>query len=353
MQPNARTTHARIPSTAWDRYHRWVASCAGAHHGRNRRVTGGTRASHHVGEPMSGSKDEDERRGEQRVPGGLGEHRGLGRGAEVAVGESGGGLGHAVGVAHRRARPARPRSRRMPPARRGTPPPWPRAGDAADPRRRRPSVRRPGATSVSRPRTSRGDRPRVPCAGSRSWSTAIAALRPLMAITLPPGWVDAPHRYTPGMGVRGPNRLCHIWSGRHSPWKMWPPVSPMRSSTSGGPRTSRCTTASATSGAKRLMAAMAASPISSRRSLPRPVGEREGHVLGEDAHDVAALGDDRGVVRALEVELAPRRGGLAPPARLVGGLRGVDAGADGDHGPVRFDVRGGPTGSGAAGSARS
>ena len=30
MQPRARTTQARMPSTAWDRYHRWVASWAGA-----------------------------------------------------------------------------------------------------------------------------------------------------------------------------------------------------------------------------------------------------------------------------------------------------------------------------------
>ena len=54
--PKARTTHASTPSTAWDRYHRCVASCAGAHHGKKARVTAGTRASHHVGEPMSGRK---------------------------------------------------------------------------------------------------------------------------------------------------------------------------------------------------------------------------------------------------------------------------------------------------------
>jgi hypothetical protein len=39
---------------------------------------------------------------------------------------------------------------------------------------------------------------------------SIAALRPLMAITLPPGWVHAPHRNTPGMGVRGVSRLSHM-----------------------------------------------------------------------------------------------------------------------------------------------
>ena len=38
----------------------------------------------------------------------------------------------------------------------------------------------------------------------------MAALRPLIAITLPPGWVQAPHRKTPGMGVRGVSRLSHM-----------------------------------------------------------------------------------------------------------------------------------------------
>src|ERR1019366_1054992 len=44
----------------------------------------------------------------------------------------------------------------------------------------------------------------------RSFSTAIAALRPFTPITLPPGWVHAPQRYTPGIGVRAESRLAHI-----------------------------------------------------------------------------------------------------------------------------------------------
>ena len=52
-------------------------------------------------------EDEDERRGEQRVPRGLGEHRGRGGGAEVTVGEGGGRLGHPVGVSHRGPAPHR------------------------------------------------------------------------------------------------------------------------------------------------------------------------------------------------------------------------------------------------------
>ena len=42
----------------------------------------------------------------------------------------------------------------------------------------------------------------------------------------------------PGDRVRGVRRCSHIWSGIVSPWKMWPPVRPMRSSMSGGPSTS-------------------------------------------------------------------------------------------------------------------
>ena len=72
--------------------------------------------------------------------------------------------------------------------------------------------------------------------------TAMAALRPLRAMTLPPGCVAAPQKYSPGTGVRGVRRCSHIWSGETSPWKMLPPVSPMRCSMSGGPgpRRPRC-----------------------------------------------------------------------------------------------------------------
>ena len=40
--------------------------------------------------------------------------------------------------------------------------------------------------------------------------TSIAALRPLMPITLPPGCVQAPQRKTPGIGVRGDSRFSHM-----------------------------------------------------------------------------------------------------------------------------------------------
>ena len=40
--------------------------------------------------------------------------------------------------------------------------------------------------------------------------TSIAAFRPLMPITLPPGCVHAPQRKTPGIGVRGDRRFSHM-----------------------------------------------------------------------------------------------------------------------------------------------
>src|SRR5581483_6821282 len=101
-------------------------------------------------------------------------------------------------------------------------------------------------------------------------SSALAALRPLAAMTLPPGWVPAPQSQSPGLGVAGVKRRSHIWSGRHSPWKMWPPVRPMRASTSGGASTWRPTMQSATSGAKRAISAMTASAIPSRRDSQSP-----------------------------------------------------------------------------------
>ena len=76
--PKTRTTHANRPSTAWDRYHRWVESWSGAHHGNSNRVTAGTRPSHHVGEPMSGRNAKTKGEAQQRVARRLGEDRCLG-----------------------------------------------------------------------------------------------------------------------------------------------------------------------------------------------------------------------------------------------------------------------------------
>jgi hypothetical protein len=50
----------------------------------------------------------------------------------------------------------------------------------------------------------------VAASARASVSTALAALRPLSAITLPPGWVAAPQKYNPGTGVRGVSRCSHI-----------------------------------------------------------------------------------------------------------------------------------------------
>ena len=44
-----------------------------------------------------------------------------------------------------------------------------------------------------------------------AFSTSIAAFRPLIPITLPPGYVPAPHRNTPGIGVRaGQPSVPHV-----------------------------------------------------------------------------------------------------------------------------------------------
>ena len=92
----------------------------------------------------------------------------------------------------------------------------------------RPALRRRGrvgahlrgrAARASR-RRPRGDEPDPqrasdrsldqPCGDPESASKAIAQLRPLIAMTLPPGCVLAPHMYRPGIGVRGEKRRSHI-----------------------------------------------------------------------------------------------------------------------------------------------
>jgi hypothetical protein len=44
--------------------------------------------------------------------------------------------------------------------------------------------------------------PWIPTPRGQPANTSIAALRPLIPITLPPGCVPAPHRNTPDIGVR-------------------------------------------------------------------------------------------------------------------------------------------------------
>ncbi len=61
-------------------------------------------------------------------------------------------------------------------------------------------------TQTQKPRFMRRLRPLRPM----RTSVTIAALRPLMAMTLPPGWVQAPQRKRPGIGVRGSRRRSHM-----------------------------------------------------------------------------------------------------------------------------------------------
>ena len=120
--------------------------------------------------------------------------------------------------------------------------PWPAVAASTTTTRPAPSSRAKTEAqppTVPAPTTTRSALSLIAPPSSRaSASTAMAALRPLRAMTLPPGCVAAPQKYRPGTGVRGVRRCSHIWSGVTSPWKMLPPVSPMRCSMSGGPSTS-------------------------------------------------------------------------------------------------------------------
>ncbi len=142
--------------------------------------------------------------------------------------------------------------------------------------------RRPGARPLRRPADARRrllgarrgavQRAALSVSIEAPWSasTALAALRPLSAMTLPAGCVAAPHMYSPGTGVRADNRPSHIWSGVTSPWKMLPPVSPIRDSMSGGPSTSWAARQSGRSGAKREISSMNCSATPSRAASQSP-----------------------------------------------------------------------------------
>ena len=140
------------------------------------------------------------------------------------------------------------------------------------------------------------------------------------------------------MGVRGPKRSAHIWSGRHSPWKMWPPVSPMRCFDVGWAEHLAVhdhlghVGREAADGRDGEIADLLASLV------PCPDGELERDVLREDAHDVT---DPRGPPTGRR-RSGSRARTTPGPARPVGSPRRPTAwrrpGADGDHGPVRVDV---------------
>ena len=160
-------------------------------------------------------------------------------------------------------------------------------------------------------------RPAVGQAGALS--TAMAALRPLTADDAAARMGGRPAQVQTGTGVRGENRRSHICSGRHSPWKMCPPVSPMPRLDVGRtehlPVHDACRSRRERSGPPRRWRRRRSS---SRRPSQSPDGQPVGHVLGEHAHGVAAGRGDRRVVGGVEVQLAPRRRRLAPPAGFEG-----------------------------------
>ena len=75
---------------------------------------------------------------------------------------------------------------------------------------------------------------------------------------------------------------------------------------SGGPSTSWWITASGRLLQKRPMESSAILARLGPVAVPVALGEGMRHVLGEDAHQVRAVGRDAGVVGGLEVELGPQ-----------------------------------------------
>ncbi len=153
-----------------------------------------------------------------------------------------------------------------------------------DPKRRKPDITRaqnllgwePDGRSLRGPEAQPGVFPPGRLNGSYGRLAgvppriSIAALRPLTAITLPPGCVQAPQRKTPGIGVRGVSRRSHMYGGRHSPWKMWPPTRPTSRSMSGGPSTWTSITAAGMLSQYRAIERRARSLTSSRRDSQSP-----------------------------------------------------------------------------------
>jgi len=88
----------------------------------------------------------------------------------------------------------------------------------------------------------------------------------------------------PGSGCGTGRRPSHIWSGVTSPWKMLPPVRPIRFSMSGGPRTSDSSRHSGKSGAEAGRSGRrTASRTSLRGGCPSPPSAiLVGGVLAED-----------------------------------------------------------------------
>ncbi len=160
------------------------------------------------GRADEGPKGEDEGRGEQRVAGGLGEHR---RRGPRRAGRRRPARWPVWSPRRRRpptGRPARPRSRRRCPGRRGTPPPWRPPGPAG----RRDHVQRRGH------RRRRWRPVLLGGATTTAWSPALGAA-PSSGRGVDPGGVTTP-RLRLGLGVgRGPGLGLWFRGRGRRPWR--------------------------------------------------------------------------------------------------------------------------------------
>ena len=112
---------------------------------------------------------------------------------------------------------------------------------------------------------------------------------------------DAGHRRA---GLRGGGPTCR--SGRHSPWKMWPPVRPTPRSMSGGPSTCTAMTASGMLLQNRPIEARARSARPPRAGCPsRPPRTVCGTYWAKTLIVCDPFGGDAAVVARLEIELGP------------------------------------------------
>ena len=108
---------------------------------------------------------------------------------------------------------------------------------------------------------------------------------------------------------------------------------------------------SRTSGARRSIASRASRGDLVAPRVPVALGELVGDVLAEDAHHLAAVGDDRAVIGRLEVELAEADRRLARCAAIDRRLGRIDAVGDRHLGALRPQAlrrRGEAAGSGSA-----
>ena len=162
-------------------------------------------------------------------------------------------------------------------------------------------------------------------------STCSAAIRPLRAITEPPGVGGRAAEVQPSTGVRAWSRRSHICYGSAWPWKMWPPLRPIRDSMSGGPITWTSSMQSRRSGARTRDRVERHGPRSRRGANPsRPRRARRERTGRRRSSPRGRRGRRCGRRRSGSRARRSRSPGLAAARRLDRRLGGVDAVGDRD-----------------------